>query len=280
MLFRSVASGSYRLMVESKESGAASDFTLTQADGSALLGGATVRAGTDAAIDLGTGITATSTSNTFTGLFTGLDLTLGADATVGSTATVTVSRDSSSMAKSVSSMVDSINDILKTIDSGSAYNSTTKTAGVLMGESSVRNLRDRLLDTVYAGDGSSLASLGISVTRDGLLSFDSDTFTSAYTADPTAVTAKFDNSANGFVERVRTMAKGASDSVDGVLTSAIDGRNSEIKRLNDSISEWDDRLTLRRSTLERQFTALETALNQMNNQSSWISGQLSSLASG
>jgi flagellar hook-associated protein 2 len=37
------------------------------------------------------------------------------------------------------------------------------------------------------------------------------------------------------------------------------------------------RLELRRTTLTRQFTALETALSRMNSQSSWLAGQISSL---
>ena len=36
---------------------------------------------------------------------------------------------------------------------------------------------------------------------------------------------------------------------------------------------------LRRTTLERQYTALETALSSMQSQSSWLSSQISSLPS-
>jgi flagellar hook-associated protein 2 len=56
-----VGADSYRLLVESAASGAAGDFTLTDAaDGSALLGGATVRAGRDAQLTLGDSIVRTS----------------------------------------------------------------------------------------------------------------------------------------------------------------------------------------------------------------------------
>ncbi|MBZ5736150.1 flagellar filament capping protein FliD [Nocardioides sp. TRM66260-LWL] len=273
-----VADGSYKLMVTSVATGAASDFALTQTDGSPLLGGASVVAGSDAKIDLGSGIVATSSSNTFTDLLPGVAVTLKPDAAVGTTATISVARDADAVAKSVKSMVDSVNDILKTIDSGSAYNASTKTAGVLMGESTVRDLRDRLLDAVYpAGGAASLASVGIQVSRDGTLSFDATAFSQAYAADPAKVATAIDSTGGGFAERVRAMAKSASNTTDGVLTQAISGQNSELKRLNDSIADWDDRLALRRTSLERQFTALETALNQMQSQSNWLSGQLSKL---
>ena len=69
----------------------------------------------------------------------------------------------------------------------------------------------------------------------------------------------------------------ASDKTSGTVTGAVNGRTAAITRLNKSIADWDDRLALRRTTLERQFTALETAMSQMQSQSSWLSSQLSSL---
>jgi flagellar hook-associated protein 2 len=84
-------------------------------------------------------------------------------------------------------------------------------------------------------------------------------------------------SGTGFVARVADAAKAATDRTTGILTTAITGRNESIKRLDDGIEAWDIRLELRRTTLTRQFTALETALSRMNSQSSWLSGQISSL---
>ena len=49
--------------------------------------------------------------------------------------------------------------------------------------------------------------------------------------------------------------------------------------LNKSIDAWDDRLELRRATLERQYTALEKALSQLSSQSSWLTSQLDALSS-
>ena len=71
-----------------------------------------------------------------------------------------------------------------------------------------------------------------------------------------------------------------ASTVNGTVTTSINGRSTEIDRMQDSISDWDSRLTLRQESLQRQFTALETALSQMNSQSSWLSGQLGSLSKG
>jgi flagellar hook-associated protein 2 len=117
------------------------------------------------------------------------------------------------------------------------------------------------------------------VNRSGRLDFDEAAFKAAYAADPTGTAEMFTTAADGFAARVAEVAKGASDSSDGTLSAAITGRQSGIDRMEDSIDEWDRRLTLRRTALERQFTALETALSQMSSQSNWLAGQLASLPS-
>ncbi|MEC9052095.1 MAG: flagellar filament capping protein FliD, partial [Actinomycetota bacterium] len=142
-----------------------------------------------------------------------------------------------------------------------------------------RQLRSQLLDSIRTDGGTSLASYGIQVNRDGRLDFDEAAFKAAYAADPTGTAEMFTTASDGFAARVAAVAKGASDSTDGTLSAAITGRQSGIDRMEDSIDEWDRRLTLRRTALERQFVALETALSQMSSQSNWLAGQLASLPS-
>jgi flagellar hook-associated protein 2 len=118
--------------------------------------------------------------------------------------------------------------------------------------------------------------------------FDEAAFDQAYAADPAATAAAFTiapttgptTAENGWAARVAAVAKAASDSDDGTITTAINGRNTTIDRLQDSIDDWDLRLDLRRTTLSRQFTALETALSTLKSQGDWLAGQLASLSSG
>lgn len=269
----------YQLFVESTKTGTAEDFDLTAEDGTALLGGSTARAGSDARISLGTGITVTSATNTFEGVVDGVDITLGAAATNATTATVTVARDTGSLSSQVQGLVDTLNAALTEISTATAYDAEAGTAGKLIGDAAVRNLRSTLLNSVYGENGKSLASLGIQTTRDGKLTFDAAKFKEAYAADPTGVADQFTTDGNGFAARLEKAAKSASNTSTGTITMAITGRKSEVTRLNDSIDAWDLRLELRRTTLERQFTALETAMSQMSSQSNWLSAQISSLSS-
>jgi flagellar hook-associated protein 2 len=272
--------GTYRLQVTSTTTGAASDFTMKNLDGTDLLGGATVTAGRDAEITIGTDVLH-STTNTFSDIANGLTITLGAGVADGTVVNLDAQQDTAGMSNTVKGIIDSINDALSKIDSLTAYNDATKTSGPLAGDSAIRSLRSDLLDSVYPTDGTTLASVGIQLDRYGKLTFDEAKFKAAYAADPAGVASKFTSGAvAGFADRVQQVAKRASDPTIGTLTTSINGRNSEIKQMQDSISDWDTRLALRRDSLQRQFTALETALSQMNSQSSWLAGQLSSLSSG
>lgn len=273
--------GSYRLQVTSTATGEDADFALTNLDGSDLLGGAAVRAGRDAEITIGTD-TVHSATNTFTDIANGLSVTLGASVADGTAVDLDVTQDAAGMTATVKSLVDAVNAALTKIDALTGYNSATKTAGALAGDRSVRALRNSLLESVYPGDGTSMAGAGVQLDRYGKLVFDADTFTAAYAADPAAVAAQFTTGSptTGFAARVESIAKTASNSVDGVITTSITNRNTTIRRMQDSIEAWDTRLALRRDTLTKQFTAMETALQQMNAQSSWLTSQLGSLSSG
>ncbi len=270
--------GSYRVRVTSATTGAASDFTLTNLDGSPLLGGAAVTAGQDAEITVGADVVHSAT-NTFAGTVNGLSITLKPGLAPGTVVDLSVTRDTATIGASVKDLVDSINSVLSDIDKSSTYNSATKASGSLTGDSAIRSVRTSLFDAVFPGGGGSLADVGVQTDRYGKLTFDADKFATAFAADPASTAAAFTTDANGFAARVQTVAKGASDSVSGTVTLSVKGHNADIARLNDSIADWDNRLELRQATLTRTFTALETALSRLNSQSSWLSGQLSSLSS-
>jgi flagellar hook-associated protein 2 len=269
--------GSHRLQVAATGTGAASDFTLTNLDGSDLLGGAVIVAGRDAEITIGTD-TVHSATNTFTDIAAGLSITLKGGVTPGTQVDLTVEQDSQAMTATVKGIVTAINEVLTRIDGLTAYNSASKTAGALAGDVAVRSVRNSLLTSVYPADGTSLAGVGIQLDRYGKLTFDEAKFAAAYDSDPAAVAASF-TGATGFASRVQAVAKAASDPVTGTVTTSIGGRNSSIKRMRDSIEDWDNRLTLRKETLTRQFAALESALSRMNSQSTWLAGQINALSS-
>jgi flagellar hook-associated protein 2 len=276
-----LADGSHRLHVAATSTGAASQFSLSNVDPAApaLLGGENApytTTGRDAVIVLGPDELSSST-NTFTGVTTGVDFALALGTPGGTAVDISVTADAAGMTASVKSMVDAVNEILEEIDKVTAAGGGTTKAGVLSGDSTLRSLRNELLSSVYAsGDGTSLADAGVELDRYGRLTFNEEKFTAAYAADPASVSAKFAGT-GGFAERVAAVSNQASDTVTGTVTNAIQGRKSAIDRLDDAIDSWDVRLDARRRTLERQYTALESALGRLQSQGNWLAGQLAGL---
>lgn len=174
--------GSYRLQVASRTTGEASTFSLSGiTDGMNVLKG-----GSDALIHVGdavNGYDATSTGNTYSDLVSGLSFTVSK---LEDGVTVSSTLDGTDVAKTVSSMVDAANAVLAYIDTATAWDAATKKASPLNGESSVRALQQSLLRTV-----SSAGAGGVTLTRDGRLSFDQAAFVTAFKADPQKVAGQF-----------------------------------------------------------------------------------------
>ena len=274
-----VGGGQFGLIVTSTATGAASQFSISNADGTPLgIGAGTVVAsGSDAAATIG-GIPVTSATNTLTNV-SGLSITLGPATTLGTPIGVDVASDTSSLKTTLKALVDNVNAGLKSFDALTTYDASTKTAGALYGDSTLRFARNALAGAIYASDGTSVGDVGIQVDRTGKLTFDEATFDAAYAKDAAAVSAKFTTAAtggvDGFAARLEAVAKRLSDSTDGTVTTAIKSHNGTIDRMQDRIEAWDRTLTMRRATLDRQFSALETALSTMQAQSSWLASQLS-----
>ncbi|MDP9798037.1 flagellar hook-associated protein 2 [Catenuloplanes nepalensis] len=219
--------------------------------------------------DLDGGYAVTSASNTFSNLIVGTSITVTKEGETG--VTVDVSSDTSAITGRVKAMVDAMNGALSEISKQTSYNSANKASAALTGDYAVRQVSQKLLSTVSGGlqDFGSLSKLGISLTRDGTISFDEAKFKNAYEADPDAIKTA--------TTAYSTVVKDLADKSQTGVTDVINGRKSLIDNMNDQISNWDIRLATRKTALNRQFANLETSLSSMKNQSNWLAGQLSGL---
>lgn len=276
----------YRLHVQSATTGAKSDFTLTEADGTtAILGGVHAStAGADAEIKVsGEATNLTSTTNTFTDLMPKVDVTLSTDTPLNTDIKVTVERDPQSLADRVKGLVEVVNAALTELASLTASGADAKSRGLLAGDSTLRTVRNRLIESVTGGvDGKTLATYGIQTDKTGKLVFDDAKFKAAYEADPTGTSTMFagaddTTTTDGFAGKLEALAKSFSDSVTGTVTATIKSRQGAIEGWEDDIADWDIRLAARRTSLERQYTALESALGKLQSQGSWLAGQLAGL---
>ena len=252
----------------------------------ARLDGSIARAGGDASITLWKGTayeqSYTQSSNTCTDIMTGVDVTVSRVTDAGEPVTIDVAPDASKVKGLASGLIGALSVVLSDMDSRTATTTTTKddgtkavTGGVLSGDSAVRMLRSQLVQAAtYPIDGRSPSSVGIEVGRDGTISFDEEAFAAAVAEDPDG-TAAF---VQALADRVATVADSASDPYEGSLTQKVTGQQTLVERYSDQIAEWDLRLESRRATLQTTYTNLEVTLSNLNSQSSWLAGQLSSLS--
>ena len=280
----SVGGGAYRLQFAAAKSGDAGSFTIADPDGT--VGLKPVQDAQDAQIKLWAGstseVTVSSSTNTFAELLPGVSVTVSDVST--SPARVTIARDNAQISKSASDLVSSVNGVLAQISTKSTVVSSTDAAGapvtsggVFTGDSTVRTVNAAILSAATLPvNGKSPSDLGIVLNKTGSIDFDATKFGDAMTKDPVGTMA----AVSTIAARVADAAKQASDPTSGLLTTKIKGKQSDVKDYTDQIASWDDRLAMRRATLQQTYSALEVALSGMKAQSAWLSSQISGLSSG
>ncbi|NEN05175.1 flagellar filament capping protein FliD [Diaminobutyricibacter tongyongensis] len=288
----------YRLQLTSKQSGAAGAFQIYRGSTADLAAGtatdlmsdpgaATIKVAQDASATLWAGTaaqqTVTSSSNTFTNLLPGVDVT--ATAVTSAPTTLTVSADVATSSKTADTFVTSIGTILanilngqKTATSTDATGATTTKLGTFTGDSNIRAVNDSLISAATDPvNGVSPSSIGINISVDGnfnaTVTFDPDKFAAAMASDPDGTQSMF----NAISARVSSAANLVSDPFQGTLSSEIKNAQSEVSDLNDQVASWDTRLAARQAALQQTYAALEVAVNKLNAQGSYLTQQLAGL---
>jgi flagellar hook-associated protein 2 len=189
-------SSGYVLELSSSASGSANDLTIdTGAFSSSSLGNlSTAQAGQNAIIDIGgnSADQVTSSSNQVSGLLPGLTVDL--QSTSASLVTITTAPDANAVATSVQGLVNAANSVLSAIAKYASYDPQTNVAGPLFGSPQLEQLQQGILSTFADATGTSTLdtqAIGITLNKDGTLSFDQSTFESAMQANPQQVEALF-----------------------------------------------------------------------------------------
>jgi flagellar hook-associated protein 2 len=268
----SVVSG--RLVLISRETGSAGAITVG-GTGAAALGMTQTQAAQDAAATVN-GVAVTGSGNTISGAIGGLDLTLTG---LGST-TLSVGADTASVEANVQAFVDAYNSVLGTLRDATSYDPTTEVAGRLQGDSSFTGFMSQLRTAAGSSVGSlsgtaydSLAQIGITASKDGTLTLDSAAFQAAFAADPAAVEEVF-AAADGIGQAVDSVVENFTTSV---IDPRLDGFTSQIGRFEDQIDAMEDRLAVREERLRREWSAVEVAISQLQNQQAGLLQGLATL---
>lgn len=250
------------------------------------------------------GYTATSASNVATGAITGVTLNLmGASASTTSAGTttytpttLTISPDTTAAQTSITAFVTALNSTLTSIQTLTAYDPTTQTAGALQGNATLQSFQNQLsniLDTVTAGNAggvSSLADLGITA----------DASTGAYDTDTTTLSNALQSSLSS-VGNLLGGTNGIATQIDklvtqytqpgGLLATINQGLQTGLTNVANQQTALNAELATYSATLTTQYNAMDAAVAalketqtyltaEFNPNSSSSSSSSSSLSSG
>jgi flagellar hook-associated protein 2 len=270
------ATDGQHLVLTSTQTGAANTVTLSAGAGvDAGLNTASftqVTAGQDAKLTI-SGNTVTSASNNVTGALTGVTLSL-TSAAVGTTQTLSVATNTTAITTAVQNFANAYNGWISTQQSLSSFNSSTSTAGPLLGDamlnSAVNGIASIMASGVTVGGSTySLAQIGLNLNNDGTLNFSSSTLQSTLTSSPTMVQNIF-NGTNGIGQQLSTFVNSYTESTVG----QIDQRSASINSDLTSLAQQQSSLTAYQQTLtdqyNAQFTALNNLMTQMQNNTQYL----------
>ncbi len=290
----------YRLSFTATDSGSAGSFVLD--DGGLGLNSIQLAEAQDAVAFYGGGspkdaLAITSTTNTLEDAIPGvtIDLLSVSDNPVQ----VTISEDNAAVTSAAQDFVTNFNGVIETINSYDSYDSENEVRGLLLGDSTLANIRTRLYNSVIGvnseltGQYKSLAQVGIRVGTGARLQIDQARFNEALREDPDAVQALFafeqfavdpetgEEDADTVIARgvgveLAELLDSITNSNDGLVQSALDRLDAQVESNNRKIESLDDRIETKRLKLEREFAAMESALADLNDQSAAL-GSLSSI---
>jgi flagellar hook-associated protein 2 len=208
------------------------------------------------------GVAYTSPSNTVTDALSGITLTLAGTTTTTSSgtttntpATLTVATNTSDIVTNIQAFVSAYNTMQSSLASLGSYDSSTNTAGPMMGNPLLLGIQNELNSALYSivDTGSStydsLASIGITTNSDGSLSLNGSTLSTALSADYSAVSQLFSSTS------------GVATSLNNQITSDL-GSGGPIATTSQTLVQQENSLTQQSAQLQQQMNALSASLTQ------------------
>lgn len=246
-------------------------------DGVSTGGMTLTQAGMDATATI-EGIAVTSASNTLTDAVPGLTLNLQQTGT----STVTVSNDTKPAKDAIDGFVEAYNTIVSNLNSLTKYDSSTKTAGPLQGDSTAVGLLNTLTNMVGATGPagtsySRMSDVGLELQRDGTLSTNTTKLTAAL-ANPADLKTFFSdvgttNTDTGMARRFYDYAFGATG-FDGLVTSRSNALQQAVSRNQTDMERMQARIDRTEERLYKTYSALDTQMASLTATNNFITQQI------
>jgi len=242
-----------------------------------------VIAASDAQITLDGSIIATSSTNTFTEVIDGIDVTVKkAHDEDDDNSNISISENNSNIASGLNSFIESYNELLEL--SNNLGSSSADGVGVMAGDSLLRGLMSKLrsqLSTSFStgeDSSSSLSQLGVRTDRYGVLSLDSEDLNTFIDENVDGIQEFFvgTDSEPGFAASMDTLMSFYTDS-GGLIQSRIDSRTGQLERIDEDRLSFELKMDNLESRLLAQYNAMDLLVANLNSTSSYVQAQLDNM---
>ncbi len=207
------------------------------------------------------GISVTRSTNTISDLINGVTLNLNNNS-AGSTV-LSVSNDTAGLLSKVKAFVSAYNQTMGTM-TGTSVAGTPNNNGPIYGSSIVNSITNSMMNVTTDNDAnSSLALIGITHDKNGVLQVDSNMLSSAVASNP---------------QQVVSILNAMSTTLDNTLTNYIatsipsqqDTYNTDITDLTTKANAMQENLNNETTNLRNQYAVLESTISQLQSEGSYI----------
>jgi len=280
-----------RLVLTSTDTGGANSFNLAVTGGDAGLNALdtatpanyTTVAAADAKINID-GLAATRSSNSISDVLPGVTFNLQT-AAVGTTVNINISLDNTAISKTVSDFVTAYNNLHTATVALGKYGGSTDGSGsgngALLGDATLRyvttQVRQDSVNVVSSATGNynSLAMIGVTIDRNGVMALDSAKLNVALTGNLQSVSDVF-SSTNGVATRLDTRLTGLLQS-GGPLDTQQTSLNKQLTSLERRRADVQTRLDSLQKSLQKQFIAMDTLVGQFKSTGDYLTNWMSKL---
>ena len=221
-----------------------------------------------------------SATNTLSNVIDGVSLTLSKQTT--SPVAVTVTRDTSSMRKSIDAFLTSYNELVKLLRDQTKYDPASKSAGPLQGDRSAISLLNQMRSAMSGSSSASAvygraSDIGLSLQTDGTVKVTGSKLDTALgnldELQKFFTTATSSADTNGLGDRLRRLTDTLLGT-DGVVVTRQDGLR-KLKSLNtDRQQSLEDRIAMTEKRLRAQYQTLDTNMARLTGLQGFVSQQI------
>ena len=233
------------------------------------------------------GLAVSSASNTVTDVIDGVTLNLLS--ATSSAITIDVKTDTDTIVADVQAFVDKYNAYASLFKDLTKYDATTGTAGALQGDSTARSVMSQIRSelgqsvTGLSGSYTSLADVGISIDKSGVMTFTQSTFKTAFAAAPTEVTGVFASTTvsgtavEGVAEKLETLMEGFLVSTTGIFDSRISSLSTQLTAITDDRTDLASRMQSLEDRYFTQLNAMDSLLAEIETTGNFLTQQFEAM---